>query len=134
MIDVPFWASEGSFGFSDPLPADRLVLTGEERNWQWVAEVILAGGLRFVWQAHEFNYQSLGARATRKSEVDLGIFLRDLFSAVPNAVLNRGAFAIRENLPETGPRYPTRNAFSEETAWLLWRLRRAGRFVPLADA
>ena len=58
----------------------------------------------------------------------------DLLSAVPHAALNRGAFALRENQPETATRYPTRNAFAEETAWLLWRLQRAGRYAPAADA
>jgi hypothetical protein len=124
----------GSFEYGPPLPVNRLVLTGEERNWRWCAEVILAGGLRFVWQAHKFQFASLGDRLSRDPAVNFGIFLRDLLSAVPNALLNRGAFAVRENQPETGPRYPTRNAFGEETQWMLWRLRRAGRYAPTADA
>lgn len=49
---------------------------------------------------------------------------------MPNARLNRGALAVRENQPETGPRYPTRNAFGQETQWLLWRLRGAGGCAP----
>lgn len=112
----------------------ELRITGEERNWRWAAEVILAGGLRFIWQAHEFNYAHLGDRVTRDPTTNLGLFLRDLLSAVPHAALNRGAFALRENQLETGPRYPTRNAFAEETQWLLWRLGRAGRYAPAADA
>lgn len=136
-VDHP---SMGGFGATlagdatAPLPGNRLVLTGEERNWRWCAEVILAGGLRFVWQAHEFQFASLGDRLVRDPAVNFGTFLRDLLSAVPNALLNRGAFAVRESQPETGPRYPTRNAFGEETQWLLWRLRRAGRYAPPADA
>ena len=55
-----------------------------------------------------------------------GTFLRDLLSAVPYAVLNRGALAVRENRAETDPRYPTRKAFGQETQWLLWRLLGAG--------
>lgn len=117
-----------------PLPSDRLVLTGEERQWRWCAEVILAGGLRFIWQAHEFHYAHLGERVTRDPAANFALFLRDLLSAVPHAALNRGAFALRETQPETAPRYPTRNAFAEETQWLLWRLRRAGRYSPAADA
>lgn len=132
--------SMGGFGsslagdFRASLPPERLVLTGEERNWRWCAEVILAGGLRFVWQAHEFQFASLGDRLCRDPADNFGTFLRDLLSAVPQALLNRGAFALREKQPETGPRYPTRNAFAEETQWLLWRLRRAGRYAPPADA
>ena len=126
--------SGGTFDYGAPLPADRLVLTGEERNWRWAAEVILAGGLPFIWQAHEFNFAHLGDRVTRDPAANFSLFLRDLLSAVPHAALNRGAFALRENQPETGPRYPTRNAFVEETQWLLWRLQRAGRYAPAADA
>ncbi len=124
----------GSFEYGAPLPADRLILTGEERNWRWTAEVILAGGLRFIWQAHEFHYAHLGDRVSRDPAANFAAFLRDLLSAVPHAALNRGAFALRESQPETGPRYPTRNAFAEETQWLLWRLQRAGRYAPSADA
>lgn len=128
------FASTLAADYNVPLPADRLVLTGEERNWRWAAEVLLAGGLRFIWQAHEFNYAHLGDRATRDLSANFALFLRDLLSAIPHAALNRGAFALREEQPETAPRYPTRNAFAEETAWLLWRLRRAGRYSPAADA
>lgn len=128
------FASTLAADYRAPLPVDRLVLTGEERNWRWCAEVILAGGLRFVWQAHEFHYAHLGDRVTRDPAANFALFLRDLLSAVPLAALNRGAFALRENQPETAPRYPTRNAFAEETQWLLWRLRRAGRYSPAADA
>lgn len=128
------FASTLAAEYRAPLPADRLVLAGEERNWRWCAEVILAGGLRFVWQAHEFHYAHLGERVTRDPAANFALFLRDLLSAVPHAALNRGAFALRENQPETAPRYPTRNAFAEETQWLLWRLRRAGRYSPAADA
>lgn len=117
-----------------PSKAAPVALSREERNWRWCAEVILAGGLRFVWQAHEFQFASLGDRLSRDPADNFGTFLRDLLSAVPQALLNRGAFALREKQPETGPRYPTRNAFAEETQWLLWRLRRAGRYAPPADA
>lgn len=135
--DHPSMGGSGSSlagDFRASLPPERLVLTGEERNWRWCAEVILAGGLRFVWQAHEFQFASLGDRLSRDPADNFGIFLRDLLSAVPQALLNRGAFALREKQPETAPRYPTRNAFAEETQWLLWRLRRAGRYAPPADA
>lgn len=131
IIDALLPTSRDTEPVAPPAP---MTLSREERNWRWCAEVILAGGLRFVWQAHEFQFASLGDRLSRDPAVNFGTFLRDLLSAVPNALLNRGAFAVRENQPDTGPRYPTRNAFGEETQWLLWRLRRAGRYAPSADA
>jgi hypothetical protein len=71
-----------------------------------------------------------GDRQSSDPAVNFGTFLRDLLSAVPNAVLNRGALAVRENQAETCPRYPTRNAFVQETQWLLWSLRGAGGCPP----
>ena len=76
------------------------------------------------------QFDSLGDRQSSDPAVHFGTFLRDLLSAVPNAVLNRGALAVRENQAETCPRYPTRNAFVQETQWLLWSLRGAGGCPP----
>lgn len=134
--DVDFFSNSGNnFGIlgGTHLPADRLVLTGEERNWRWTAEVILAGGLRFTFQAHEFAFGSLGDRLTRDAAANFALFLRDLLAVAPGALTNRGAFALRENSPN-GPRYPTRYAFQEETAWLLWRLQQAGHYAPAERA
>lgn len=107
-----------------------MTLSREERHWRWCAEVLLHGGLRFVWQAHQFQFASLGDRLSPDPAVNFATFLRDLLSAVPNALLNRGAIAVRENQPETGPHYPTRNAFAEETQWLLWRRRQTDPDTP----
>jgi hypothetical protein len=123
----------GTFAYGPALPADRLVLTGEERNWRWGAEVFLNGGLRFTWQAHEFNYAALSERLAREPEVNFAAFLRDLLAAAPHAALNRGAFQLREGLVPP-LRYPTRGAFQEESAWLLWRLLKAGRYAGPATA
>jgi len=102
-----------------------LVLTGEERNWRWNAEVILAGGLRFTWKSHRF--QPTRASIPEGADApDFFIFIKDLPSHVPNAALNRGAFAIRTDQPDTGPRYPTRNGYEEELCWILFHLRRSG--------
>jgi len=120
----------GSLEYS-PWSADRLVLTGEERNWRWTADLVLAGGLRFTFQAHEFHFQALGDRVTRSPDTNFALFLRDVLGWATTALTNRGAFALREGR-EDGPEYPTRNAFQEETLWLLWRLQQAGRYAPPA--
>ena len=124
--DSPTWWESGdTFAYGDPLPTDRLVLTGEERNWRWNAEVILAGGLRFTWKSHLFE-------PTRESILegqeipDFFGFIRDLLHYLPHAALNRGAFAIKTDQPDAAPRYPTRNAFEEETCWILFHLRQSG--------
>lgn len=117
-------------GECDRVPPAPLILPRAERNWRWCAEVLVEGGLRLVWQAHEFQFASLGDRWSRDPVVNFGTFLRELLGAVPNALVNRGALAVRENQPEASPRYPTRNAFNEETRWLLWRMRRTDRRAP----
>lgn len=104
-----------------------------ERNWRWCADVLLEGGLRFVWQAHAFQFASLGERLSRDPAVNFGIFLRDLMAAAPHALLNRGAVAVRDHPSGAGPRYPTLNAFGKETQWLLWRRRQAGHGSPDAE-
>ncbi len=112
-------------------PMEPILLPRVEQNWRWCAEITLAGGVRLVWQAHEFQFASLSDRLSNDPAVNFSTFLRDLLSAVPNALLNRGALAVRENQAETGPRYPTQKAFDQETQWLLWRLRGAS---PLTGA
>ena len=119
------WDSGDTFDYGEPLPTDRLVLTGEERNWRWNAEVILAGGLRFTWKSHRFQ-PTRGSFPEGDDAPDFFAFIQDLVSHVPNAALNRGAFAIRTDQPDAGPRYPTRNAYEEETCWILFHLHRSG--------
>ncbi len=115
------------FNLKRNVPPERLVLTGEERNWCWNAEVILAGGLRFTWKSHRFQ-PTPGSIPERREVPDFFAFIRDLVSHVPNAALNRGAFAIRMDQPDAGPRYPTRNAYDEEISWILFHLRRSGMY------
>ena len=115
-----------------PSPASGTV-SRMERNWRWCADVVLEGGLRFVWQAHAFQFASLGERISRDPAVNFGIFLRGLMAAAPHALLNRGAVAVRDHPSGAGPRYPTLNAFGKETQWLLWRRRQAGHGAPDAE-
>jgi hypothetical protein len=114
-----------------PSNQSTLTVSSEERNWCWTADVLLAGGeLRFSFQCGEFTPEGLGDRVTRGQTANFLTFLRDLLAFVPEATRNRGAFAVGTGDPaDTGPRYPTRNAYQEELVWLLWRLRRAGRPV-----
>lgn len=105
----------------------------EEQNWRWTADVFLGGGLRFTFQGHEFNYTALGDRRQADSIANFAVFLREMTSLAPYTPLNRGAFALRE--AQSQPvRYPTRGAFQEESAWLLWRLLKAGRYAGPATA
>ncbi len=107
------------------VPPERLILTGEEQNWRWNAEVILAGGLRCTWKSHRFQ-PTPGSIPEDQEVPDFFAFIKDLVNHVPNAALNRGAFAIRTDQPDAGPRYPTRNAYEEETCWILFHLRQSG--------
>lgn len=110
------------FNWKKNVPPDRLVLTGEERNWRWNAEVLLAGGLRFTWKSDRFQ-PTPGSIPARQEVPNFFTFLQNLLHHAPNVALNRGAFAIRTDQPDAGPRYPTRNAYEEEICWILFHLR-----------
>ena len=94
----------------------------EERNEQCVAEIIISGAvLRYSINAERFNFMSLGGRRTGDATQDFALLIQDLARFATNAVLNRGAEAIRRNQPFA---YPTRNAFQEEIVWTLWQMKK----------
>lgn len=103
----------------------------------WVADFILVGGeIRFTLQAHQLAIVGLGERDMEDPLTNFFTFVRDSLWQLPSALLNRAAYALREELLDRlldghadCPRYPTRNAYHEELIWLLWRLRQSGRPV-----
>lgn len=116
---VRSWDDEGPFDSRDT----RIALNQEQRDWGWVADLVLVGGgIRFSLAADSFHPLGLGDRVTKDPGVNLQVFLADLLRLASDAVLNRGAFALREPGSAPGPRYPTRNAYQEEMIWLLWRM------------
>lgn len=104
-----------------------MVSTVEERNEHLLLEIIVSGAvLRYSASADKLRWDYLGDRRSRKLAQNFGLLLRDLAAFAPGALLNRGAFFLKQD--DNAFRYPSKNAFFEEISWLLWRMKREGRF------
>jgi hypothetical protein len=64
-------------------------------------------------------FQYLGERRTASLPENFAVLVRDLARFAPHAMLNRGAFQLRDGTDQIFA-YPSKNAFFEEITWLLW--------------
>jgi hypothetical protein len=98
--------------------------TREQRNEHLLLEVITRGA------AQRFNtvadnpetallFQCLGEQRSRVPAANLCLLVRELSKSAPNAILNHGAFFMREN-NDAGFLYPSKGAFYREITWLFW--------------
>lgn len=98
----------------------------EERNNHLLLEIVVSGAvLRYSMSADRFNFMSLGERRTKSLPENFALLVQDIAANAPGAVLNRGAFSLRQN--EGLFSYPSKNAFFEEITWLLWRMKKASQ-------
>ena len=119
-IETPYLLFLGDS--TDPVDAKTARGIHAWRPEQCVAEIIISGAvLRYSINAERFNFMSLGGRRTGDVTQDFALLIQDLARFATNAVLNRGAEAIRRNQPFA---YPTRNAFQEEIVWTLWQMKK----------
>lgn len=102
--------------------------TREERKLTFVVEIIMQRAvLRYSIKENHLLFHYLKDRAKGNKYEKYKILIQDLTRLAPQAAINRGAFYMREG--ERLPfQYPSKNAFYEEILWLLWRLRRAGKW------
>ena len=101
--------------------------TREERAFKLLLEVFLGRAVaRYSIAADKFLYHYLGPRQAKAMESNFALLVRDLIHHAPHAVLNRGAYYIRDNPTGFLP-YPTKNAFFEEITWMLWQMNRTAR-------
>ena len=115
----------GGDDYSDPLTVVDYS-TREETAFHFLLEIILTNAvLRYSINADKpFLFQNLGARFDRDLSKSFALVVQDVCQHTTNAVLNRGAYFLRERKGEPFS-YPSKNAFYEEITWLLWRLRQA---------
>jgi hypothetical protein len=64
-------------------------------------------------------FKCLGGRYTRDSAVNLALFVQELAKCAPAAILNHGAFYMRDG-GDLSYTYPSQTAFYREITWLLW--------------
>ena len=96
----------------------------ETRNLRMTLEVhLIAEPHRCRAFGDEFQYGYLGDRLQRGAAANFALLVRDLVTK-SGAVANLGAQAITDDSQRTF-QYPSRHAFEEEIAWLLWRSQSA---------
>lgn len=103
-------------------------VTKEERTEKCMLEIVIKGAvMRYCLNIDSrIPFRYLDARSSRNLTTDLSLVLQDMTRFGPHIGFNRGAFYFRENTPNALV-YPSKNAFYEETAWLLWQVKKAGK-------
>ena len=118
-VEKKVWGASDSEGAAIPMIEVRNV---EERADRLLLESIVSGAvLRYSISAEKFRFDYLGERRTKSLPQNFALLVQDLAAFAPHAMLNRGAFFLKQN--ENLFPYPSKNAFSEEITWLLWRLK-----------
>lgn len=100
--------------------------TTEEQQDHWLLEIITRGAaLRYHAVADRpetmLLFQCLGERRGKDPAANLSLLVRELAQFAPAAVLNHGAFFMREN-SDPSFSYPSQTAFYREITWLLWMI------------
>jgi hypothetical protein len=118
------WDLEGDDG---PAWAGRTELR-EERGHELMLELVLTNGVaRFSLMtdgASPLLFRCLGDRQSRDQFQNFQLVVDELAKAAPRALLNRGAWSLRQT-PPTLFAYPSKNAFFEEIIWMLHRAKSA---------
>ena len=88
-------------------------------------EVLLARAvMRFQIEGERFRFNYLGNRKRPELAENFALLAQDVMKFAPQAIVNRGAYFLREN-STTVFEYPSRHAFYEETTWMLWQMANA---------
>lgn len=122
-IGKQVWVDDGDGGQAQVMD----YRTVEEQNSHLLLEIVVSGAvLRYSVSAERFRFDYLGERRTKSLPENFALLVQDLATFAPHAMLNRGAYFLKQN--ENLFPYPTKNAFFEEITWLLWKMKREGRF------
>ncbi|MEQ2008973.1 MAG: hypothetical protein ABMA26_19505 [Limisphaerales bacterium] len=104
----------------------RDVRTSLHENVPWLIEIFLTGGaMRFQAEGAQLAWGYLFKHAPPELLPRLVALVTLLVKHAPHAMLNRGALALR-NGGDGGVAYASRPAFSDESAWMLWRAQQPG--------
>jgi len=87
-----------------------------------VIDIFLArGAARFQIEAESFLFRYLFDRAELNLAQKAGLLVQMLAQRAPQAFVNRGAAALRDNVPGAAA-YASKAALFDESIWLLWRM------------
>lgn len=92
-----------------------------ESDMKHLLDIILTGGvMRFQIEAASFMFKYVFDEPGLDLSQKFALLIQHLARQAPQALLNRGAYLLRENSPERLV-YANKAFFFEESAWLLWR-------------
>ena len=77
--------------------------------------------MRLQIEGEQFRFNYLGDRKRPELAENFALLVRDLMQFAPQAIVNRGAYFLRENA-SAGFEYPSKHAFHEEITWMLWQM------------
>ncbi len=116
-------------GYGGYQPMPRIEYTSkEERTLRFMLDIVLTRAvLRYTLNVDSrIAFLYLGARASMDFGTNATLVMQDIARFAPQAALNRGAYYFREGAGGSLS-YPSRGAFQEETSWLLWQMKKAGK-------
>lgn len=95
-----------------------------EDNARIVIDIFLAQGtMRFQIEAESFLFKYSFDRPELNLPQKAGLLVQMLTQQAPQARVNRGAAALRDNTPGAAA-YASKAALFDESVWLLWRMTR----------
>ena len=112
--------SAGLRGRSMSQPAPEYVSRASQVT-RLLLEVLLARAvMRYQIEAERFRFNYLGERRRPELAENFALLVQDVMKFAPQAIVNRGAYFLRENTT-TVFEYPSKHAFHEEITWMLWQ-------------
>jgi len=101
--------------------------TREKQESKLLLEVLLAGAVtRFQIEGERFRFNYLRDRKQPELVENFSMLARDVMNFAPRAIVNRGAYFLRENSTSVFD-YPSKHAFHEEITWMLWQMANASK-------
>src|SRR6266496_1652718 len=93
-----------------------------EDDAKLMLDIFLTGGvMRFQIEAEGFQFKYCFDRPDLNLPQKLGLLIQMLAEHAPQAILNRGATALRDGSPGAAA-YASKAALFDESIWLLWRM------------
>ena len=124
----PWWLVKPR-GRSVAQPAPEYV-SRESQVPKLLLEVLLARAvMRFQIEGDRFRFNYLGDRERPELAENFALLVRDVMTFAPQAMVNRGAYCLRENVSSIFE-YPSKHAFHEEITWMLWQMANAPQQGP----
>jgi len=121
--------SAGLRGRSMSQPAPEYV-SRESQVPRLLLEVLLGRAvMRYQIEAERFRFNYLGDRKRPELAENFASLVQDVMKFAPQAIVNRGAYFLREN-STTVFEYPSKHAFYEEITWMLWQMANAPKQGP----